>query len=160
MDFFRQLLAEQWKANLVGIPYKGGANLTAAGLMSGEIDMSWGSLGSWIGGINGGKIRLHAVASSKRLAKFPDIPTFGEAKISGIGRVFYGMAMQSGASDAIVTRLNAETVKALADPKVAEAIAARFLEPDPRTIADFTAFLKEDRERAGMLVRRYNVPKQ
>ena len=135
-------------------------SLTAAGLMSGEIDMSWGSLGSWIGGINGGKIRLHAVASSKRLAKFPDIPTFGEAKISGIGRVFYGMAMQSGASDAIVTRLIVETVKALADPKVAEAIAARFLEPDPRTIADFTAFLKEDRERAGMLVRRYNVPKQ
>jgi tripartite-type tricarboxylate transporter receptor subunit TctC len=160
VDFFRQLLGEQWKTNLVGIPYKGGANLTAAGLMSGEIDVSWGSLGSWIGGINGGKIRLHAVASSKRLPQFPNIPTFAEAKLSGIGRVFYGVALQAGTTDAIVARLNTEVVRALGESKVAEAIAGRFLEPDPRSIADFVVFLKEDRERAGMLVRKYNVPRQ
>lgn len=160
VDFFRRLLGEQWKTNLVGIPYKGGANLTAAGLMSGEIDLSWGSLGSWIGGINGGKIKLHAVASSKRLAQFPNIPTFAEVKLSGIGRVFYGIAMQAGTPDTIVSRLNAEVVKALAETKVVEAIAGRFLEPDPRSITDFAAFLKEDRERAGTLVRKYNVPRQ
>lgn len=160
VDFFRQLLGEQWKTTLIGIPYKGGANLTAAALMSGEIDLSWGSLGSWIGGINGGKIKLHAVASSKRLTQFPNIPTFAEARLSGIGRVFYGVAMQAGTAEAIVSRLNAEVVRALGEPKVAEAIAGRFLEPDPKSIADFTAFLKEDRERAGMLVRKYNVPRQ
>ena len=71
-----------------------------------------------------------------------------------------GLSAPTKTPSDVVNRLHAETVKALADPKVAEAIAARFLEPDPRTIADFTAFLKEDRERAGMLVRRYNVPKQ
>ncbi|MFM9970744.1 MAG: Bug family tripartite tricarboxylate transporter substrate binding protein [Burkholderiales bacterium] len=159
-DFFRQVLGEQWKTTLVGIPYKGGANLTAAGLMSGEIDLSWGSMGSWIGGINAGKIRLHAVASSRRLAQFPAIPTFDEIKLSGIGRVFYGLAMQSGVSDAIIARMNTEVVKALAEPKVVEAIVNRFLEPDPQSVADFTVFLKQERERAGQLVKKYNVPRQ
>lgn len=159
-DFFRQVLGDQWKAALVGIPYKGGANLTAAGLMSGEIDLSWGSMGSWIGGINSGKILLHAVASSKRLAQFPNVPTFAEVKLAGIGRVFYGIAMQSGVPDTIIARINAEVVRALADPKVVEAIANRFLEPDPMSVAEFTVFLREERERAAMLIKKYNVPKQ
>lgn len=160
VDFFRQLLGEQWKTKFVGIPYKGGANLTAAGLMSGEIDLSWGSLGSWIGGINGGKIKLMAVSSSKRLAQFPSVPTFAETGITGIGRVFFGLAMPAGTPDAIVSRLNAETVKALGEPKVQEQIAARYLEPDPTSIAEFAKFLREDRDRAGQLTRRFNVPKQ
>jgi tripartite-type tricarboxylate transporter receptor subunit TctC len=159
-DFFRQVLAEQWRTTFVGIPYKGGANVTAAGLMSGEIDMSWGSMGSWIGGINAGKIKVFAVAASKRLPQFPNVPTFAEVNLTGIGRVFYGMTTPAGVPDTIIQRLNAEVVKALAEPKVVEAIANRFLEPDPMSIAEFAAFLREDRTRAGMLVKKYNVPKQ
>jgi len=159
-DFFRQLLGDQWKTKFVGIPYKGGANLTAAALMTGEVDMSWGSMGSWMGGISSGKIRLHAVASSKRLPQFPNVPTFAEAGVSGLGRVFYGIALPAAVADSIAVRFNAEVVKALSEPKLVEAITSRFLEPDPTTIADFAAFLKVDRERAGMLVKKYNVPVQ
>jgi len=160
VDVFRQLLGDQWNTRFVGIPYKGGANLTAMGLMSGEIDITWGSLGSWIAGINAGKVRVHAVAASKRLAQFPDVPTFAEANLTGIGRVFFGLAMPAGTSDAIVSRFNAEVVKALAEPKVIEAIGNRYLEADPTSIPQFIAFLKQDRERAGVLIRKYNVPKQ
>ena len=160
VDVFRQLLADQWNTRFVGIPYKGGANLTAMGLMSGEIDISWGSLGSWIAGINSGKVRVHAVAASKRLAQFPDVPTFAEANLTGIGRVFFGIAMPAGTPDAIVNRFNGEVVKALAEPKVIEAIGNRYLEPDPTSIPQFIAFLKQDRERAGVLIRKYKVPKQ
>jgi len=160
VDVFRQLLGDQWKTRFVGIPYKGGANLTAMGLMSGEIDLTWGSLGSWIAGINAGKIRLHAVAASKRLTRFPNVPTFAEANLTGIGRVFFGLAMPAGTPDPIVSRLNAEVVKALAEPKVIEAAANRYLETDPMSVSEFAAFLKADRERAGVLIRKYNVPRQ
>ncbi len=160
VDVFRQLLGEQWKTSFVGIPYKGGANLTATGLMTGEIDLSWGSLGSWIAGINGGKIKLVAASASKRLPQFPNVPLFSEVGLTGIGRVFFGMAMPAGTPDAIVNRMNAEVVKVLQDPKVAEGVATRFLEASPMSVSEFTAFLKEDRERAGVLVRKYNVPKQ
>lgn len=157
-DVFRQLLAEQWKARLVGIPYKGGSNVTAVGLMSGEIDMSKGSLGSWIAGINGGKIRLLAVGASKRLAKFPDVPTFVEAGLPDAGRVFMGLVMPAGTPDAIINRLNAEIAKALADTKVREAIANRYMEPDPMAVAEFAAFLKHDRQLNGELIRKFHVP--
>jgi len=159
-DVFRQLLAEQWKVKLVGIPYKGGSNVTAVGLMSGEIDMSKGSLGSWIAGINGGKIRLLAVGASKRLAKFPDVPTFAEAGLPDAGRVFMGLVMPAGTPDAIINRLNAEIAKALADSRVREAIANRYMEPNPMTVAEFAAFLKHDRQLNGELVRKFHVPHQ
>jgi len=159
-DVFRQLLAEQWKVKLVGIPYKGGSNVTAVGLMSGEIDMSKGSLGSWIAGINGGKIRLLAVGASKRLAKFPDVPTFAEAGLPEAGRVFMGLVMPAGTPDAIINRLNAEIAKALAEPKVREAIANRYMEPDPMAVAEFAAFLKHDRQLNGELIRKFHVPHQ
>lgn len=157
-DVFRQLLAEQWKVRLVGIPYKGGSNVTSVGLMAGEIDMSKGSLGSWIAGINGGKIRLLAVGASKRLARFPDVPTFAEAGLPDAGRVFMGLVMPAGTPDAIVNRLNAEIAKALADPKVREAIANRYMEPDPMPVAEFAAFLRKDRELNGVLIRKFHVP--
>jgi tripartite-type tricarboxylate transporter receptor subunit TctC len=160
VDVFRQLLGDQWKTSFTGIPYKGGANLTAAGLMSGEIDLSWGSIGSWIAGINAGKVRLFAVSASRRMAQFPDVPTFAEVNLVGIGRVFEGLAMPAGTPDAIINRLNAEITKALAEPKLIEAFAGRYLEADPTTVAEFTAYLKQDRERAGMLIRKYNVPRQ
>ena len=159
-DVFRQVLTEQWKSRLVGIPYKGGSNMTAMGLMSGEIDLSKGSLGSWMSGINGGKIRVVALGASRRLAQFPDVPTFVEAGLPEAGRVFMGMVMPAGTPDAIVNRLNAEVAKALAETKVRETIASRYLEPNPMTVKEFAAFLKHDREENGQLIRKYNVPRQ
>ncbi len=159
-DVFRQLLAEQWKVRLVGIPYKGGSNVTALGLMSGEIDMSKGSLGSWIAGINGGKIRLLALGASKRLTQFPDVPTFAEAGLPDAGRVFMGLVMPAGTPDVIVKRLNTEIAKALSEPKVREAIANRYLEPDPMSVEEFAAFLKKDRELNGVLIRKFHVPQK
>ncbi len=120
--------------------------------------MSKGSLGSWIGGINAGKIRLLALGASKRLAQFPEVPTFEQAGLPDAGRVFMGLVMPAGTPDAIVNRLNAEIAKALTDSKVREAIANRYLEPDPMTVAQFSAFLKKDRELNGILIRKFHVP--
>jgi tripartite-type tricarboxylate transporter receptor subunit TctC len=159
-DVFRQALGDQWKTRFTGIPYKGGANVTAAALMSGEIDMSKGSLGSWIGGINGGKIRLLAVSTAKRMPQFPDVPTFPEVALTSVGGVFFGLALPAGVPDAVVTRLNGEVNRALADPKVLAAIASRYLEARTMTVAEFTDFLRRDREETGVLIRKYNVPKQ
>jgi tripartite-type tricarboxylate transporter receptor subunit TctC len=155
---FRQLLGDEWKTRFTGIPYKGGSNVTAIGLMSGEIDLSKGSLGSYIAGINGGKVRLLAVGAKNRVSRFSEVPTFAEAGLPAHGLVFMGLVMPAGTPDAIINRLNAEAVKALGDGKVLEALASRFMEPDPMSVAEFAAFLKKDRELNGELIRRYHVP--
>ena len=159
-DVFRQLLGDEWKTRFTGIPYKGGSNVTALGLMSGEIDMSKGSLGSFIAGINGGKVRLLAVGAKNRVGRFPEVPTFAEAGLPAHGLVFMGLVMPAGTPDAIINRLNAEAVKALGDAKVLEALASRFMEADPMSVAEFAAFLKKDRELNGELIRKYHVPTQ
>ena len=47
-NVFRQYLAERWNTPLVEVAYKGSNELIAA-LASGEIQMTWTALGSWVG---------------------------------------------------------------------------------------------------------------
>jgi tripartite-type tricarboxylate transporter receptor subunit TctC len=128
--------------------------------MSGEIDLSKGSLGSWMPGIKGGKIRILAVGTEKRMPQFPDVPTFAEVALTNAGGVFFGLAMPAGTPDAVITRLNTEVNRALGDEKVLAAIASRYLKTQPMSVAQFTAFLKEDREQTGVFIRRYKVPRR
>ena len=64
----------------------------------------------------GGKVRPLAVASKKRLAALPDVPTFEEAGFPDFEVFFWqGIAVPAGTPRDIVSRLSTELVKALQD---------------------------------------------
>ncbi len=64
-------------AKMQAVHYRGGAP-TAVGVMTGEVQMAFGTALSAGGGIAGGQLRAIAVTSEKRLALFPDVPTARE----------------------------------------------------------------------------------
>ena len=67
--------------------------------------------------VRNGNIKAYAVTAKKRLSSAPDIPTVDEAGLPGFYiSVWSGMWAPKGASQAIVSRLNAAVVDALADP--------------------------------------------
>jgi tripartite-type tricarboxylate transporter receptor subunit TctC len=68
---------------VVGIDYRGGAQLTAA-LLANETPLYLGSLGGIFSHIEGGKIRLLAVTGERRLATIPNTPTMAEAGFPAI----------------------------------------------------------------------------
>jgi tripartite-type tricarboxylate transporter receptor subunit TctC len=59
------------------VPFKG-AGATMAAMIGGEVDFTFTSLGSAANHIRGGRLRAMGVTSAKRIAQFPDLPTFTE----------------------------------------------------------------------------------
>ena len=69
--------------------------------------------------MRGGQVRLIGVCTPKRLATFPDVPTIDESGLPGfLFNSWFAILAPAGTPKAIVARLNAEVVKALADAEV------------------------------------------
>ena len=158
-DLHRRWLNDKWNTGIVGVPYKG-SNLVMNALISGEVQMSLTALGGLGGQLKAGKVRLLAVGSSKRLTHFPDVPTYAEVGLEDSPRTWWGLFAPAGTPDAIVKRLNSEFVRLFREPKFADYLENQFLEPAVSSPEEFAVFLKEDRERAGIMVRKYNLPRQ
>lgn len=159
-DMNRQDLNGLLKTNFPGIPYKGG-NLVINALVAGEIDVAKIGAYNAIGPLKGGKVKLLAIAGSQRSPVVPDAPTFFEAGISDPGsRAFWGILGPGGLPDAIVRRLNSEFVQLFRDPKFVPFIDSLIVEIATGTPEEFAAFLRKDREAAGVRVKKYNIPRQ
>jgi len=90
-----------------------------------------------------GKLRALAVTGTKRLPALKDVPTVGEAGFPDlIIQDWFGFLVKSGTPSEIVVRLNAAANKALAQPRVREAIARIAAEPAGGTPGEFGEFLK------------------
>jgi tripartite-type tricarboxylate transporter receptor subunit TctC len=72
-----ELFKMQTKTFITHIPYRG-AGPMLQDLVAGQVDMCFDGMGSSSGHIRGGRIRALAVASDKRVAAFPDLPTAAE----------------------------------------------------------------------------------
>ena len=115
-----ELFKLQTKTDLSHIPYKG-AGPALSDLMAGQIDMMFDGLGSSAQHIRSGRIKALAVASPKRSAAFPNVPTAAEAGVPNYDvSTWYAMWVPKGTPKAVVDRLYAETTKALHSPELKE----------------------------------------
>ena len=87
------------------------------------------------------------------------MPTLSEAGYKGFPfRAWYGVFVPRGTPAPIVARLNADFGGVLADPEVRDKVlVARGLEPLPMSPGQFAQYLKEDRVRAGELVKQSGI---
>jgi tripartite-type tricarboxylate transporter receptor subunit TctC len=69
--------------DLQHIPFRGSAPLLTE-LLAGRVDLSFATLPSVVTSIEAGAIRALAVASARRAARLPSLPTLAEAGVSGI----------------------------------------------------------------------------
>ncbi|OFZ90621.1 MAG: hypothetical protein A2V78_07200 [Betaproteobacteria bacterium RBG_16_64_18] len=159
-DIFRQWLNEHWKTNVVGIPYTG-ANLIMSALITGDIHLTQIGPGPFSGQLRAGKVKLLAVGLPKRSRLFPDVPTYAETGLDGFSeKLWWGLFAPAGTPDTVAKRINTEFGRLFQDPKFLEYLENQFIEPMTTKPEEFAAFLKEERELAGLMVKRYNFPRQ
>ncbi len=162
-DILRQWINNHWKAGFVDVPYKG-MNAILNGIVSGEVNATQAALGSARPYLAGGKVKLLAVNSARRLPNLPDVPTYTEAGLGEFidvqGRFWWGLVAPGGTPDAMVQRLNAAFAAVFAQPKFAELLETQYLQSAICTPEEFATFLKRDRARDAQVVKRFNVPRQ
>jgi len=114
------LFASTAGVSLTHVPYKG-ATQAAMGVAAGEVPVSFQGLSTVNSLVRGGKMKLLGVTTRSRLPQFPDAPTISESGLPGFEfNSWFTIMAPAGTPKEIIARLNAEVVKALADPDVRE----------------------------------------
>jgi tripartite-type tricarboxylate transporter receptor subunit TctC len=128
--------------DMVHIPYKGSAP-ALADLAGGQANLMFDNLPSSMPLIKAGKLHALAVTSAKRSAAMPDLPTIAEAGVPGYdSSSWFGVLAPAGTPREIVSRLNAEIVKALSAPEIRERLQSQGAEPVGNTPEQFAAFIR------------------
>ena len=154
------IAAEMWKAAVgvfaVHIPYRGTAP-AIQDMLGGQVEFMFDS-GSSLPHVRSGKFLMLGVASSKRLATLPALPTFEELGLKGLEtgttHSFYAPA---GVPVPILDRLNREINAALENPAVAQQIRGLGAEPTPMSREALAALMSADMKRYEVIIRKQNI---
>ena len=114
------------------VPYRGTV-LALNDVVAGRIDLVLMQASSLLPQILAGSIKAYAVMGPNRLAAAPDIPTIDEAGLPGFHIPYwFGMWAPKATPDAVVNRLNAAVIEALADKTVQDRLNELGREVVPR----------------------------
>jgi tripartite-type tricarboxylate transporter receptor subunit TctC len=151
--FFGVMIAAGTGADLVHVPFNGGAPLMTA-LVGNQISSGIDTVVDQVESHRGGKIRVLATAGTTRSGVLPDVPTFVESGFKGIeGSGWFGVYAPAKTPAATVQQLSAAVNKALATPEVRERFTKLGLEPTGGSAADLAALMKRDSERWAPVVK-------
>jgi len=131
-----ELFKSMTGCDMLHVPFKG-AGPALAELIAGTVHVIFDNLPSSIGHIKGGRIRALAVTSAEREPSLPGLPTVAETVPGYEATAWFGIGMPKGTSAEIIAKVNAETNRALADPKMQARLAELGGKPIPGTPADF-----------------------
>ena len=159
-DLFLRWLNDQWGAQIVGVPYRGGGPIIAA-VLANEVQIANIGVGNFLGHLEGGRLKALAVNGTERSALLPQVPTFAEAGLGAYAsRGWWGLVAPKGTSRAIVEKINGEFVRLFGEAKFVDLLRKQAVVPAPTSPEGFAAFLKEDRKAAQSLINVARAGKQ
>lgn len=140
-------LASKSGTSVVHVPYAGSGPAVTA-LLSGNADIAVLPAAAVMAQVKAGKIKALAVATAKRSAALPELPTLAEAGLKDIqADAWMGFVVPAKTPEAIVRRLHAELVQILADPEIREKLKLQYMDVVADTPAEARAVLAADVER-------------
>ena len=133
------------------VPYKGAGVVTA--MLSNEIDIGWYTLGGAMPHLKAGKLRALAVGGSTRHPSLPDTPTLGEALPGMVSASWSAFIAPANTPADVIERINAMFVEALRHPEVQRRAAELTADIVANSPAEARAYLAEEKERWGKVIR-------
>jgi tripartite-type tricarboxylate transporter receptor subunit TctC len=142
---------------MVHVPYRGSAP-AITDVVAGQVPVSFADVPLAAPHVRAGALRPLALASARRSALLPDVPTFAEAGVPGQEYpVWVGILAPAGTPKEIVNKLNREIVAILREPAMMARQAELGFEVVASTPEEFAQTIKQDYERAGIIVRNAKI---
>jgi len=133
------------QVDITHVPYRGSSAQAIAALIAGDVSMFLVGTSTAVPHIQSGNLRALAVTSRSRVDSLPDIPTFAEAGLPGVDvNLWFAVLVPGATPPAIVKKLNATIVQAIADPDYKKALTMRGFEAQSNSPEEMAAFLDKD----------------
>jgi tripartite-type tricarboxylate transporter receptor subunit TctC len=151
------LTGEQFKTaagiDVTHVPYKGTAP-AYIDLLAGQVQYTFATAASGTAYVKDGRLVALGVASKKRLATLPQVPTIAEQGLPGFeSGIWYAVLAPAGTPAPIVDRLYTEFRKAVLSPDVSAKLKEQGFEIEIGTPKQLGAKIDAEIERSGKLIR-------
>jgi len=152
-----ELFKSMARVNIAHILYKGtGGVLTA--LVGGEVQLAFPSAGTVTPQIKAGKLRGLAVTSLQPSALAPGMPTVAASGLPGYESAsVYALFAPAGTPAAVISRLHAETVRALSRPETKTLFLNAGVETVGGSPDELTATIKAEILKWGKVIREAGI---
>ena len=135
------------------VPYRGGSAVLPD-LISGTVAFALATVNSATQLVQDGRLKALAVASGQRVASLPQVPTMAEAGYPAVVLDEWNLlAAPAGTPPAVLARLHAAVLHALAQPAVRTRFAAIGATTIGSSPEDAARFVATQRDRLGRLVK-------
>jgi len=151
-----ELMKQRAGLDTVIIAFKGGGPSMAA-LMTGDIDLLFATGPVAATNMKTGRIRCLAVASPKKAAAFPGLPTMNSVIPDFSADNWYAMFFPKGTPQNIVDKMNQAIKTALKEKRIAVFYEREGLEPIASSPAELTEMFDRDIKKYGDVIRKANI---
>jgi tripartite-type tricarboxylate transporter receptor subunit TctC len=151
-----EMLKNLTKVNAVEVPYKGGV-LAVQDLLGGQNQFIFSDTLPAMAHVRGGKLRALCLTGSEKFDLIPELPMCN-AEVPGLVALnWWGVLFPAGTPKPIVSKLHADTVKALADPDVKKKFGDLGVVAVSSTPEEFGRFIKAEMDKYGKLIKEANI---
>ena len=139
------IIAEMFKhvtgADIVHVPYKSAAQ-AAIDVLAGQMQMTFEGTTAIVPHVKSGEVRALAVTSPKRIPEIPDVPTMDELGYTGVpSDSWQAVVAPAGTPADVVAKLNKAVNDGLANPQLRNKLIELGGTPEPKSVAQFGAFV-------------------
>jgi tripartite-type tricarboxylate transporter receptor subunit TctC len=143
--------------HMIHVPYRG-ETLVLNDMLGGHVDVFFGNISAALALYRDGKVKVLAVTDKTRAPAIPEVPTTAEAGLPGLLSVgWFAMAAPPGTKADLQERIAKATTEVLAMRDVQAKFRAVGVEPVGGSPAQMTAFVKEENQRWGDVIRKNNI---
>jgi tripartite-type tricarboxylate transporter receptor subunit TctC len=144
-------------ASMVHVPYRG-ETLVLNDMLGGHVDLFFGNIAAGLPQYRDGRVKVLAVADTKRAAQLPDIPTTAEAGLPGlVSTGWFAVAAPPKTPPALQAEIAKAIIEVIKMPDVQARFRTASVEPSGNSPAELSAFIKEEAQRWGEVIRNNNI---